>query len=144
MEALEIYRELAASQPEVCRPDVAMTLNNLGNVLRELRELETARQVHAEALEVYRELAEWQEFAFSASLIDVLLNLGICSELQANEEYASFAYRAVLEISLAHNLWPRAAQAAAALASLARRRGNEETADALRKRCAIYLERLQQ
>ena len=38
-EALLHYRRLARSQPEVYEPDVAMTLNNLGNVLRDLSSL---------------------------------------------------------------------------------------------------------
>ncbi|RMI04776.1 MAG: hypothetical protein D6681_09125, partial [Calditrichaeota bacterium] len=42
-EALEIRRALASERPEVYRADVAMTLNNLGNVLSHLRRLEEAR-----------------------------------------------------------------------------------------------------
>lgn len=53
-EALAIYRRLAQAQPQVYEPDVAMTLNNLGTVLRHLRRLEQAEEAYTEALEIAR------------------------------------------------------------------------------------------
>jgi Flp pilus assembly protein TadD len=44
--------------PQVYEPDVAMTLNNLGNVLSELRRLEEAEGAYREALGIRRRLAE--------------------------------------------------------------------------------------
>jgi tetratricopeptide (TPR) repeat protein len=56
-EALASYRELARLRPEVYRPAVATTLNNLGNVQSALNDLEAARASYQEALASYRELA---------------------------------------------------------------------------------------
>jgi nephrocystin-3 len=57
-EALEIYRRLADKEPQVYEPYVAMTLNNLGNVLDNLRRFEEAEGAYREALGIYRRLAD--------------------------------------------------------------------------------------
>ena len=53
-EALGIYRRLAKEKPQVYEPDVAMTLNNLGVVLKNLRRLEEAEGAYREAEKIYR------------------------------------------------------------------------------------------
>ncbi|HEY1189480.1 MAG TPA: tetratricopeptide repeat protein [Gemmata sp.] len=52
-EALGIRRELARVRPDVFRSQVAMTLNNLGNVQRALNDLEAARDSYQEANTLY-------------------------------------------------------------------------------------------
>ena len=59
VEALGLYRDLAAGQPQVYRADVASTLNNLGNVLRDLRDLGAARAAYGEALQEAEVTEDW-------------------------------------------------------------------------------------
>ena len=56
-QSLDLYRELARQRPEVYGPDVAMTLNNLGNVQSDLNDLEAARASYEEASALYAEAA---------------------------------------------------------------------------------------
>ena len=51
-EAVEIRRFLAASRPDAFLPDLARSLNNLGNRLIEVGREEEARTVSAEALDL--------------------------------------------------------------------------------------------
>ncbi|MCI0487417.1 MAG: tetratricopeptide repeat protein [Blastocatellia bacterium] len=53
-EGLAIRRKLAQLQPQVYEPYVAGTLNNLGNVLRDLRRMEEAEEAYREGLELCR------------------------------------------------------------------------------------------
>src|ERR1700724_3463926 len=56
-QAVELRRELATSQPDAFRPDLAMSLNNLSNRLGELGRREEALAAIEQAGEVRRELA---------------------------------------------------------------------------------------
>ena len=51
-EALEIYRKLAQANPQAYLPDVAGTLNNLGNLQKNKNEFEDALKSYKEALEI--------------------------------------------------------------------------------------------
>ena len=75
-EALAIRRELAEHRPDVYRPDVAMTLNNLGVAQRALNELEAARDSYTEALAIRRELAEHRPDVYRPDVAMTLNNLG--------------------------------------------------------------------
>jgi tetratricopeptide (TPR) repeat protein len=86
--ALESYRELARVQPEIYRPHVAMTLNNLGNVQRALNDLETARGGLEEALEIVRDLAQVRPDVHLRDVAVTLNNLGLL-ELQRGEDTAA-------------------------------------------------------
>ncbi|MCL1936917.1 MAG: tetratricopeptide repeat protein, partial [Candidatus Azobacteroides sp.] len=55
-EALEIRRALSKNNPEAYRPDVAMTLNNLGVLHRDLHDFAIAKKEYAEALKIRRDL----------------------------------------------------------------------------------------
>ena len=57
-EALEIYRRLAQENPAVYEPDLAMSCNNLANLLGNLNQKEEAEQLYREALEIRRQLAQ--------------------------------------------------------------------------------------
>jgi tetratricopeptide (TPR) repeat protein len=76
-EALAIRRELARQRPDVYRPAVAGTLNNLGNVQRDLNDLETARASFQEALTGYRELARQHPDLWWPEVAGTLNNLGL-------------------------------------------------------------------
>ena len=55
-EAATIYRELAASEPRLYRPDLAATLTRLGSTLQDLGRNRAARAALTEAATIYREL----------------------------------------------------------------------------------------
>jgi tetratricopeptide (TPR) repeat protein/cellulose biosynthesis protein BcsQ len=75
-EAVAVYRELAAARPDAHLPELAMSLNNLGNRLSDLGRREDALAATEEALTVYRELAAARPDAFKPDLATSLNNLG--------------------------------------------------------------------
>src|SRR5262249_4892072 len=75
-EALAIYRRLADDRPQVYEPNLAGTLNNLGAVLSDLRELGEARDTYAEALAIRRRLAADRPQVYEPDLAGTLNNLG--------------------------------------------------------------------
>ena len=62
---LKELRELAKQNPEAYNPDMAMTLNNLGNLLSNTNHLKQAQAYYEEALEIYRELAKQNPEAYN-------------------------------------------------------------------------------
>jgi hypothetical protein len=77
IKALAIHHELAHLEPDIYLPYVAVTLNSLGNLQRDLNLLEAARDSHTEALTNYRALArQWPE-AYLADVARTLNNLGL-------------------------------------------------------------------
>ena len=52
------FRELASQRPDVYLSSVAMTLDNLGNVLNDLRRPEESLASYREALDIRRALAK--------------------------------------------------------------------------------------
>jgi tetratricopeptide (TPR) repeat protein len=86
-EALAIRRELAASRPDAFLPDLAMSLNNCGNILSKLGRGEEALAAAGEALEIYRELAASKRGTFLPYVAASQNNYGIrLSELARKEE----------------------------------------------------------
>ena len=75
-EAVAIYRELAAERPDAFRPDLAGSLNNLGNRLDSLGRREEALGAAEEAVAIRRELAAERPDAFRPDLAGSLNNLG--------------------------------------------------------------------
>jgi tetratricopeptide (TPR) repeat protein len=75
-EAAEIHRKLAEARPEAFLPDLAGSLNNLGNRYGELGQREKALEATREAAEIYRRLAEARPEAFLPDLAGSLNNLG--------------------------------------------------------------------
>ena len=65
---MEIYRRLAAAHPAAFEQNVAATLNNLGNVQRDLGEREAARDAYVEALGIFETLAKRWPKAFAGDL----------------------------------------------------------------------------
>ena len=75
-EAEEVYRELAARRPDVYRPDLAMTLNNLGGALSELGDSEAAAKAYQAAASLYEAAAEKTPTAFLSERVMTATNLG--------------------------------------------------------------------
>ncbi|MFC4495724.1 tetratricopeptide repeat protein [Streptomyces ovatisporus] len=95
-EAVALHRELAQDAPERFRPDLAGSLNNLGNVLSELERAEEALEPAQEAAELYRELAQDAPARFRPRLAGSLNNLGnVLSELGRTKEALEPAQEAV-------------------------------------------------
>lgn len=96
-EALAIRRELADKQPQVYGMDLAVTLDSLGVVLRDLRRWPEAEAAYREALVLYRKLAPEQPW-ISGAYASTLNNLGIMlHDLQQLPE-AEAACREALEV----------------------------------------------
>jgi len=76
-EALGIRRELAAADPAVYRPDVAMTLNNLAVLHAGRNQFDAAEEEYTEALGIRRELAAADPAAYRPYVAMTLYNLAI-------------------------------------------------------------------
>ncbi len=74
--ALELRRQLAQQNPAVYLPDMATTLNNLGNLDRLQNRPEEARRHYEEALKIHRQLAQQNLEPFPPDLAVTLNNLG--------------------------------------------------------------------
>ncbi len=95
--ALAIYRELAQSAPDVYRPNLAMTLTNLGIILRALRALEEARAMYTESLRIWRELAHTRPDVHGPDVAMTLTNLGtVMSDLRDLEDGRTIYMEALL------------------------------------------------
>lgn len=75
-EVLRILRELPKHSLEVYKPDVAMTLNNLGALLDDSNKLEQARACYLQALQIYRELVKYNPGVYKPNVAMTLNNLG--------------------------------------------------------------------
>jgi tetratricopeptide (TPR) repeat protein len=75
-DALDIYRELAETRPDIYQPHIASTAVKLGSVQHQLDELEESCESCEEALEIYRELAKTQPEVYQDSVASTLNNLG--------------------------------------------------------------------
>ena len=75
-EALQALRELVEKDSEAYKPDLAGTLNNLGNSLYHTNDLKQARAYYEEARLIYQELAEKNPEAYKPYLATTLNNLG--------------------------------------------------------------------
>jgi len=75
--ALALYRGLAKTNPQNYLPDVAKTLNNLGNLQYKKNEFDKAEKSFLEALKAYQKLAEVNPQSYLPSVAMTLNNLGI-------------------------------------------------------------------
>ena len=76
-ETLYIYRQLAEKNPDAFLSDVAMTLNNLGILHKDIQHYQEAEQEYQQALRIYRQLAEKNPDAFLSDVAMTLNNLGV-------------------------------------------------------------------
>ena len=75
VEALQIYRQLAESNPDAYMPRVALTLNNLANLQSDLGRYVEGEKNYVEALQIYRQLAESNPDAYMPRVAMTLNNL---------------------------------------------------------------------
>ncbi|MGH3991959.1 MAG: tetratricopeptide repeat protein, partial [Pseudonocardiaceae bacterium] len=96
VEAVEIRRRLAQTNPAAFEPDLASALNNLGAMLSNLGRREEALAATVEAADVYRRLAQTNPAAFEPDLAMALNNLGMMlSNLGRREEALAATVEAV-------------------------------------------------
>ena len=95
-EAVRLYRQLAAARPDAFLPDLAMSLNNLANMLSALGRREEALAQAEEAVRLRRQLAAARPDAFLPDLAMSLNNLAnMLSALGRREEALAQAEEAV-------------------------------------------------
>jgi hypothetical protein len=82
-EAVDIYRELAARQPDAFRPDLATSLHNLALWLSKLNFPRRAVSAAQESTDIHRELAARYPAAFQEALMRSTSLLENCRELLA-------------------------------------------------------------
>jgi CHAT domain-containing protein/tetratricopeptide (TPR) repeat protein len=85
---MRIYRRLARKNPAAFLPDLAMSLNNLGNRLGDLGRREEALTAAEEAMRIRRRLARKNPAAFLPDLAKSLNSLGICLGVLGRREEA--------------------------------------------------------
>src|SRR5262249_51228792 len=88
-EAVAIHRGLAETRPDAFLPDLAMSLNNLGEDLSNLGRREEALAASQEAVAIKRRLAETRPNAFLPNLATILAAHG--SALERAERHADAA-----------------------------------------------------
>lgn len=76
-QAVQLFRDLAAQEPEIYSADLALALHNLGEVFSELRQLQEAFEATQEAVEILRPLAARRPDLFQVDLTHSLDGLGI-------------------------------------------------------------------
>jgi tetratricopeptide (TPR) repeat protein len=95
-QAVEIYRNLAGTNPDRYRPDLAMSLSNLSNRFSELGQPAEGLPAEQEAVEIRRALAAVYPDRYRSDLADSLSNLGVrFSELGRPAEALPAAEEAV-------------------------------------------------
>ena len=95
---LQELRVLSKQNPEAYKPNLADTLNNLGNLLHATNELEQAQSYYEEALKIRRELAELDPKAYKPDLARALNNLGNLLRATNVLEQAQSYYEEALQI----------------------------------------------
>ena len=95
--ALERYRALAGDNPAAFAPDVAMTRNNLANLLQNANRYEEAETLYREALNDYRALAD-DNPALAPDVAAACNNLAALSQNARRYEDAETLYREALKI----------------------------------------------
>jgi tetratricopeptide (TPR) repeat protein len=100
-----VYRELLAklydlarANPAAYEPDVARTLNNLGNLFRDIQQLAEAEKAFKESLEIRRRLARTNPAAYEPDVARTLNNLGILFSNTQQLAEAEKAFKESLEI----------------------------------------------
>ncbi len=73
--ALEIFRQLAAANPQAYEPDLAHTLNNLAILYSKTQRFTESEEMYKEALEIFRRLAATKPQAYEPNVAMTLNNL---------------------------------------------------------------------
>ncbi|WP_337045406.1 tetratricopeptide repeat protein [Emticicia sp. 17c] len=96
--ALKIYEDLAQKVPEQYLPDVATTLNNLGNFYSDNQQKSEAQAAYERALAIYEGLALKNPEQYLPDLAGTLNNLGLFYSDNQQKSEAQAAYERALEI----------------------------------------------
>ncbi|MCU7841602.1 MAG: CHAT domain-containing protein [Candidatus Thiodiazotropha sp. (ex Troendleina suluensis)] len=75
-EALSVFRKLADDQQATYLPNVAMTLNNFGNLLRDRHDFDRAKMAYDDALDIRRKLANKKPSIYQRDVAMTLNNRG--------------------------------------------------------------------
>ena len=75
LEAVDIYKRLAKTNPAAYEPDLAMSINNLANRLSETGDHPGALKAAQEAVDIYRRLAKTNPAAYEPNLAASINNL---------------------------------------------------------------------
>jgi tetratricopeptide (TPR) repeat protein len=97
-QALDLRRQLARQNQAAYLPDMATTLNNLGNLDRVQNRTEEARQHYEEALEIHRQLAKQNLEPHLPDLAMTLNNLGSLEKSNMQVEKARQRFDEALKI----------------------------------------------
>ena len=90
-EVLQVHRELSEQDSEVYKPDIATTLNNLGNLHCDTNDFKQAQVYYMEALQIYREVSKQNPEAYKPAVATSLNNLGVLLK-ETNELEQARAY----------------------------------------------------
>lgn len=96
--ALEIYSDLAKTNPETYLPAVGATLNVLGVIYIRQNRYDDARTAYENALPIQRDLAKINPDTYRQDLAGTLSNLGILYDRQERYDEAQAAFNEVLDI----------------------------------------------
>ena len=92
---MDLYRQVAAAQPDAFLPDLGASLNNLGYRLSDVGRREEVLAASQEAVDILRRLVAARPDAF---LSDLAISLGILSQVLAGLQRASDAAGEGLEL----------------------------------------------
>ncbi len=96
--ALELHKSLTQQNVGAYLPDVARSLNNLGNLDRLQNRTDEARRHCEEALNIYRQLAQQSPDEYATYLAATLNNLGSLDRLQNRMEESRQHYEEAVKI----------------------------------------------
>ena len=103
LSAMEIYRRLAAANPQVYEPDLAMTQNNLGTLYYNTQRYEESGEMYLSAMEIYRRLAAANPQVYEPGLVRACNNLSCLFLVQGNFEEAERYAREGLKYDSTHH-----------------------------------------
>ena len=94
---MKIHRELAEKNPDAYLPDLAISCNNLANLLSDIGSFKEAEELYQEALKIRRNLAEENPKVYLPKLQLVCDNLTALLEKTGRREEADNLRREVAE-----------------------------------------------
>ncbi|MFC2382137.1 MAG: tetratricopeptide repeat protein [Porphyromonas sp.] len=96
--ALHAFRELSKQSPEIYKPNVVITLNNLGALLCNVGELKQARAYYEEALQICQALVGQSPELYRPNVAMTLNNLGVLLEDTNELKQAQACYEEALQV----------------------------------------------
>ncbi|WP_273211653.1 tetratricopeptide repeat protein [Runella zeae] len=99
LEALQIRRRLAESNPAAYEADVATTLNNLASLQKATNDFSKAEKNYLEALQIRRRLAESNPAAYEADVATTLNNLALLQKATNDFSTAEKNFLEALQIT---------------------------------------------